>query len=216
MLRALGVSGVDRVVLSHGDADHVGGAAELARALPGADMLGSLARGQTFGFARARRCVAGQRWRWDGVDFLMLHPPPGTAPSRRNAASCVLRVAGAHGSVLLSGDIERAQELALVAAGAALRVDLLLVPHHGSRGASSEALLRATRARVAAAQVGWRNRYGHPHPQALQRYAARGVALHRTDLEGALRWRDAETAALQGWRALHPRYWRAEDGRLPQ
>ena len=146
----------------------------------------------------------------------MLHPPPGVAPTRRNAASCVLRVASSHGSVLLSGDIERAQEQALASGTQRLRVDLLLVPHHGSRGASSEALLRATRARVAAAQVGWHNRYGHPHPQALQRYPARGVALHRTDLEGALRWRDAETAALQGWRALHPHYWRADDGRLPQ
>ncbi len=212
LLRALGVARVDRVVLSHGDADHVGGAAELARALPSADLIGSLARGQTFGFASVRRCMAGQHWRWDDVEFSMLHPPPGVSPARRNAASCVLRVAGDHGSVLLSGDIERAQELALAASGAQLRVDLLLVPHHGSRGASSPALLRATRARVAAVQAGWRNRYGHPHAQALQRYAQQGIALHRTDLEGALRWQDREPGVLCGWRARHPHYWQQTRG----
>ncbi|OIQ65961.1 ComEC family competence protein [mine drainage metagenome] len=146
----------------------------------------------------------------------MLHPPPGVSPTRRNAASCVLRAAGAHGSVLLSGDIERAQELALVAGGRVARVDLLLVPHHGSRGASTTALLRATHPRVAAVQAGWRNRYGHPHAQALQRYAEQGIALHRTDLEGALRWRDHEPGALLGWRERYPHYWRARSRDISQ
>jgi competence protein ComEC len=206
LLRALGESRLDLVVLSHGDRDHSGGAAAVAAAFPGTPALGSLPlptlRG--FGFATPRRCLAGQRWRWDGVDFEVLHPPD--AARGGNAGSCVLRVASARGSALLSGDIGRRQEAAL-SGSPRLRSDLLLAPHHGSNTSSSEAFLRAVAPAVVAVQAGFMNRYGHPHPAALQRWAAAGAAWRRTDRDGALLWRDAAPRQLQSWRAAHPRYW---------
>ncbi|HEY2929716.1 ComEC/Rec2 family competence protein, partial [Piscinibacter sp.] len=78
--------------------------------------------------------------------------------------SCVLRVSSAgSGSVLLTGDIEREQEAALVALlGDALKSDVLVVPHHGSKTSSTAAFLDAVQPRDAVFQAGYRNRFGHP------------------------------------------------------
>ena len=114
------------------------------------------------------RCEAGQRWQWDGVAFEVLHPQPQDFERVRkpNALSCVLRVQGRDASVLLTGDIERQQEAALVAAdAAALRSDMLIVPHHGSRSSSSAALLDAVQPSIAVIQAGYRNRFAHPAPE---------------------------------------------------
>jgi competence protein ComEC len=133
LLRALGER-LDTVVLSHRDSDHTGGAAAVLASQPRAALLASIEDGHPLQALRpARRCVAGQRWSWDGVDFEVLHPlehdhdAPGAKP---NALSCVLRIGNGRAAALLAGDIERAQEAALVgrAVEGALRADVLLVP----------------------------------------------------------------------------------------
>jgi competence protein ComEC len=211
LLRARGERRIDLLMLSHRDSDHVGGAATLLEAVPVALLSTSLEPAHPLlGLGRAhRRCDAGQRWRWDGVDFEVLHPPAadhgrGLKP---NHLSCVLRVQDAAGrSVLLAGDIEAAQEAALVAErGAALASQVLLVPHHGSRTSSSEAFLDAVAPRVAVAQAGYRNRFGHPAPTVLARYAARGTALVRSDACGAWTW--TADGAMSCLRDSGRRYW---------
>src|SRR5262245_5289627 len=113
-LRAAGVRRVDAMVLSHEDADHVGGALTLREtfevdalrsSLPAAHPLNAL--------AAAGRCAAGQAWEWDGVRFEFLHPAAG-ARHKRNDGSCVLRIAAGGGAMLLTGDIERMAEKDLV------------------------------------------------------------------------------------------------------
>ena len=242
LLRARGERAVDLLVLSHRDLDHVGGAASLMKALPVRQLSSSL---EAFHPLRAllpahQRCDAGQRWEWDGVRFEMLHPsadehpPPGLLPARPNALSCVLRVSDAAGrSLLLTGDIEVAQEAALVAragarsgagsgagwgevsdpapAGAGsvspLASEVLLVPHHGSRTSSSPAFLEAVAPRVALVQAAYRSRYGHPAPDVVARYEARGIEVLRTDRCGAWSWRsDQDQGRCE--RQTRPRYWR--------
>jgi competence protein ComEC len=224
-LRARGERAVDLLVLSHRDLDHVGGAASLMKALPVRQLSSSL---ETFHPLRAmlpdhQRCDAGQRWDWDGVRFEMLHPlsaehpPPGLLPARPNALSCVLRVSDAAGrSLLLTGDIEAAQEDALVARAAAgpdpalqspvLKSEVLLVPHHGSRTSSTPAFLEAVAPRVALVQAAYRSRFGHPAPDVVARYEARGIEVLRTDRCGAWSWRSDE-AQGRCERAERPRYW---------
>jgi len=141
------------------------------------------------------------------VDFRVISPLPDAPPRNDNARSCVLHVAARGGSALLTGDIDQAQERVLHAAGALPYADVLLVPHHGSKTSSSDALLDTVMPRAAVVQAGYRNAHGHPHPLVVERYAARGIALWRTDLQGALRWRDAAPDAVQGWRAATPHYW---------
>lgn len=211
MMRALGVQ-LDRMVLSHRDTDHTGGAAAVLSAQPGAAVLGSLEDDHPLvPLTRQQRCQAGMRWQWDGVDFEFLHPQAshyglGLKP---NAMSCVLRLANRHRSALLVGDIEKKQELALVAAvPQALKADVLLVPHHGSKTSSSEAFLDAVQPHTALVQAGYRNRYGHPADLVLARYHSRGIELVQSVDCGAASWQSWRSDRVACQRELDRRYWR--------
>jgi competence protein ComEC len=214
-LRAAGVTGLDALVVTHNDNDHAGGAAAVMRTLPTSLFLSSLAADHPAQALASYRvpCYAGQRWEWDGVAFEMLYPTPDSYDRdvrRANWRSCVLRVT-AHGRrVLLTGDIEARDEEALLAAGADLGADALLVPHHGSRTSSTAPFLDAVRPGVAVFTVGYRNRFGHPRADVAARYAERGVRMLRTDRTGALTLTlDAQGMGVAAWRQTAPRYWRA-------
>ncbi len=218
LLRARGERRIHRLALSHGDSDHIGGAATLLAALPVEAISSSLPAGHDLlAGQRHQPCAAGQRWAWDGVQFEFLHPLPGEAPSRQaNAQSCVLRVQGAQGSALLAGDIGTAQEWALVQrAGSALASELLLVPHHGSRGSSSPAFIAAVQPRWAVVQAAHRSRYGHPAPEVVARYQRQGAELVRSDRCGAFTWQPGSPPRCE--REATRRYWHhpgmVEDGR---
>ncbi len=209
-LRQVGVRRLDELMVTHRDLDHVGGAASVLKAMPVGQVRSSLEPSHPLlklGVAHTP-CRRGQAWQWDGVHFEVLHPLGHESPKLKpNALSCVLRVEDTQGrSLLLTGDIELEQErlLAEMNAGPSLQSDGLLVPHHGSRTSSSEGFLQAVRPRWALAQAGYRNRYGHPAPVVVQRYADRGIALWSSPWCGALRW---QGDALHCWRALQPRHW---------
>ncbi len=213
-LRALGVRRLDGVVVSHADSDHSGGAASLLEALPAGWVLSSLPDGHPLRPAAPGdlRCFAGQRWAWDGVAMTVLHPPwPQYAtPTRKtNDMSCVLRIdAGGH-SMLLASDIEAISEAVLLAANPeALRAEVLVVPHHGSRTSSTPAFVAAVAAQTVIYPVGYRNRFGHPKEEVVARYEADGIRALRTDRDGAVRV-DLGPAgvALGTARADAPRYW---------
>ena len=208
LLRALGER-LDTVVVSHGDSDHSGGAQAVLAMQPQAALLASLPGDHVLKALRpGPPCVAGQRWEWDGVVFTVLHPQPGAAPSAKaNADSCVLRIASAGQAALLAGDIEQAQEAALVAAGAPLRVDLLLVPHHGSKTSSSAVFLDRAAPRIALVQAGYRNRFGHPAAEVVQRFDARGIVVLESARCGAMTWHSGAPAQVHCERAHRPRYW---------
>ncbi len=208
-LRAAGIEKLDAMVLTHNDADHTGGAVSLMSAMEVGRLLSSLPETHPL-LALApspQRCRRGMVWEWDGVRFEILHPAQGAAPRRRNDESCVLRVSAGGSAMLLTGDIERGAEAELLRS-AALRADVLLVPHHGSRSSSSAEFLAAVRPQFALAAAGYRNRFGHPHDEVLARYAAAGIALLRTDRDGALVVRLAPGGiALEAERARRARYW---------
>lgn len=212
LLRALGVR-LDRLVLSHRDSDHTGGAAAVLAQQPQADALGSIEDGHPLHAVRpVQRCAAGQQWTWDGVRFEVLFPPPADdlGTGKPNAHSCVLRIApaAAPGPVaLLVGDIERAQEAALVAQGAPLAADVLLVPHHGSKTSSSGVFLDAVHPRTALVQAGYRNRFGHPAPEVVARYRARGAVLIDAPACGAATWRSVAPDPVDCERTATRRYW---------
>ncbi len=213
LLRARGEARIDRLVLSHRDLDHVGGASALMHHLPVEALLSSLEDGHPLRAAarRHQRCAAGQRWAWDGVQFDVLHPRPedyarGLKP---NAVSCVVRVSGAQGSVLLAGDIERQQEAELLGTSQPLRSDVLLVPHHGSRTSSTAAFLDAVAPQVAIVQAGYRNRFGHPVAEVMERLRDRGVHVETSAACGAWHWagEGAPAVAATCERRRSLRYW---------
>ena len=129
-----------------------------------------------------------------------------TRKPKPNEISCVLRISNGQASALLTGDIEAAQEWVLVTAGV-LPVDVLLVPHHGSKTSSTLPFLQALQPRLALVQAGYRNRYGHPAQAVLDRYRAEDIALVESARCGAARWHSDVPTQVQCERALSKRYW---------
>ncbi len=201
---------VDTLVLSHRDSDHTGGALAVLNMQPQATLLSSIEDSHELQSVRpATRCVAGQRWQWDGVDFRVLHPTPadyGGTP-KPNAISCVLRISNGPKTALLAGDIELPQERRLVAQGAALKADVLLVPHHGSKTSSSAAFLDAVSPSLALVQAGYRNRFGHPAAPVMERYDDRSIAVLDSPRCGAVAWRSWQPDAPDCQRQVARRYW---------
>jgi competence protein ComEC len=215
-LRAAGVRRLDGLVLTHEDKDHSGGALSLIDGLPVAWSMSSLPADHPFREAPGHRsCADGQAWEWDGVRFEVLHPEAAAydaAKRKSNDMSCVLKVTSAHGSALLTGDIETASEQALSKRqGGRLRADVLLAPHHGSRTSSSPEFLVAVGARTVIFPVGYRNRFRHPNEAVWRRYEETGAQLLRTDRDGAVTLRFAAVSpGLTFERAARRRYWHGE------
>ncbi|MEW7847133.1 DNA internalization-related competence protein ComEC/Rec2 [Massilia aurea] len=212
-LRGRGIGRLDALVISHSDLDHVGGAAAVLGTLRVGQMISSLPHGH--GLLRKTtspgRCSAGQTWSWDGVRFEMLGPDVASYANPRlksNARSCVLRISAGGKAILLAGDIEAAQEAALLRTDAKrLRADVLLAPHHGSGTSSSAAFLSAVGPQLGIFQVGHRNRYRHPQKAVYARYGAMGIARLRTDERGAVTLSFGPGVAVATYRATHARYW---------
>ena len=208
LLRALDER-VDTLVLSHRDTDHTGGARAVLAMQPGAALLSSIENEHELQALRpVVRCEAGQRWAWDGVAFEVLHPQAADydGSARSNALSCVLRITNGQRTALLVGDIEAPQEARLVAAGVPLKADVLLMPHHGSKTSSSPAFLDAVQPRLALAQAGYRNRFGHPASPVLARYRERGIEVVESARCGAAMWSSA-SPEVRCQRDVAKRYW---------
>ena len=210
LLQARGEAAVHRLMISHSDSDHVGGAASLVAGMPVQALHSSLPLDHALlqrGLPHTR-CQAGQQWQWDGVQFELLHPlaEDYAQPRKSNAMSCVLRIRDQAGrSLLLTGDIEAAQEAALVGRlGTALASSVLLVPHHGSRTSSTRPWLAAVAPQWAVVQAGYRSRYGHPAADVLGRHAELGIKVVRTDRCGAWLWQDGLASCT---RDVRRRYW---------
>ena len=180
-LHALGIRSVDRTVISHGDNDHAGGLEALGAAFPRAHMLG----GAGVDHPGVLDCERGQTWHRDGVSFLVVHPAKNY--ETRNDGSCVLKVTGAGGSLLLAGDIQAIAESDLVAeAGDQLKSDVVLVPHHGSDSSSGMRFVDAVQPILALIAVGYGNRWGFPKPEVVDRWRRSGARILTTAHSGAV------------------------------
>lgn len=203
-LQAAGVTHLDRIIISHGDGDHAGGLRGVQQSIPVDEVYGTANHQPSH-----KPCLAGQSWRWDGVVFDVLYPPR-FLPYLGNASSCVLRVRTAGGSALFTGDVPKVVETRLLKEQSpSLRNDLVLMPHHGSKSSSSTGFIQHTQAQWAVASAGANNRFGHPHPSVMARWQAAGANIHRTDQDGAMRFRlsNKTTRLTRRMRVDHRRFW---------
>ena len=179
-IAATGQGRLDRMIVSHGDLDHAGGAPALLAGIPVDSLMANVPE------LDGTACHRGDGWVWDGVRFQILHPPRASS-QRGNNGSCVLQVTAQGGRLLLTGDIERQVERRLLAEGLA-PMDLLFAPHHGSNTSSSRRFIAALRPRLVVAMAGFGNHYGHPHPAVVRRYEELDAEVWITGRDGALTW----------------------------
>jgi competence protein ComEC len=216
-LRAHGVRKLDMLMLSHGDADHVGGMQSVLAGLPVAMIVaGPSVKFNAQAQATMRLCQRGQQWVWDGVQFEVLHPQAHTSETSDNNLSCVLRVSTAAGSALLLGDIEKSVERELVAAGLIQPAAIVLAAHHGSRSSSTAELVAATQhhqqRQWVIFSVGYRNRWGFPRDEVVARWQDAGAAPLSTSNTGAVTVRISQAsgaASPNAWRYQYQRYWQS-------
>ncbi len=212
-LKYLRVTDLDTVVVSHGDADHIGGLRAVlsqfprAQLISNADVLADLPSAAQ----NSRDCIEVKPWHWDGIDFEFLTITSQNFSTNNN--SCVLKISHGRFSILLPGDIERAAERLLVQKyGNALAANVLVAPHHGSNSSSSYPLLKSVRPDSIIVSAGYNNRFDHPAQTITDRYSALAIDYFLTAEEGmiSLFYQKSDTHHIEplSYRKSRPRYWR--------
>ncbi|WP_421863983.1 DNA internalization-related competence protein ComEC/Rec2 [Motiliproteus sp.] len=179
-----GIRQLDRLMISHQDSDHAGGRTPIEQRLA----IDQVWAGEPQ-HASDRGCRAGASWDWDGVEFEVLYPFAETVVDQQvsNNRSCVLRVSTPAVQILLTGDIDQQVEQQLVLRYAdRLSSSDLVVAHHGSISSTSAVFIRTVKPQRGWISSGWRNRFGHPHPQVVERLSNAGVLMLNSATDGAV------------------------------
>jgi competence protein ComEC len=214
-LRFRGIRELDTMLLSHRDHDHIGGAhsvldgIRVKRVMISApDPDDDSAKSKLF--SDAEHCHKGQYWRWDEVDFEILHPPADFHSDIQNNRSCVLLIRTGEYNILIGGDIDARTELALLPQIThLLPLNALHASHHGSQSSSSDLWVNTVNPHFVFYSTGYRNRYRHPHPAVLRRFIQAGAQGFNTATHGAilLRLDNGNQFSASSWRTEHPRLW---------
>lgn len=189
--------GIELVILTHPDLDHVGGLGAVAAHYHIDRVLetevrsfstGDRAWEQEISEQHSERLTAraGMVLHLDQVAFEVLWPQSAQdlKTKKRNDTSVVIRVTYGKTSFLFTGDMTSYVEERLNHSGTLTDVDVLKVPHHGSITSSSEEFLDAVKPEITLISVGKNNTYGHPHPVVVRRLKQRGMKVLRTDEVG--------------------------------
>jgi competence protein ComEC len=217
-LRATGVGELSGVIVSHDDNDHSGGLHSVLRDLPTGWLLHGLPAASPLlnGTPIPRHCQRGQHWQWDSVSFEILNPPAtayAESDRRDNDYSCVLKVSRGGQTLLITGDGERRVELelmeqALASARADISATVLVAGHHGSRTSSMAEFVEQVRPQIGVFTMGYRNRFGHPHPLVVARFREQDARILRSDTGGLIKLRFSEAGVTTTeYRPSHRRYW---------
>ena len=177
------------IMLSHEHLDHRGGLDSVLQAWPQAWVRSPL------GWAHHLPCHRGERWQWQGLNFQALWPLPGST-AKGNNHSCVVRIDDGRSSILLTGDIERQAEQAMISRyWRHLTSTLIQVPHHGSNTSSSALLIRRVDGAAALASASRYNAWRMPSYKVVQRYRQRGYRWFATPQQGQI----TVVFSAEGW-----------------
>ena len=112
--------------------------------------------------------------------------------------------------MLITGDAERRGELELLESGADVSATVLVAGHHGSRTSSLAEFVERVHPRYGVFTVGYRNRFGHPHPQVVARFRELDSNVLRSDTGGLIQLKFGEAGVVASeYQPSHRRYWHA-------
>ncbi|EAX46880.1 beta-lactamase domain protein [Thermosinus carboxydivorans Nor1] len=197
-----GITVIDKLIITHPHADHLGGAAAIFNNFTVRQVYDS---GQTTTSGLYRQYLetvqkknipfsvltAGQMVDIGGGALLKALAPEkpyiqGTE-SDLNNNSIVVKLVYGNFSMLLTGDAEKeAEERMLKSGSAELKSTILKSAHHGSSSSSTPAFLAAVAPEAVIISVGANNDYHHPHPSTLKKYNERKLKIYRTDKDGTV------------------------------
>ncbi|MDT8861430.1 DNA internalization-related competence protein ComEC/Rec2 [Alkalihalobacillus sp. MEB130] len=194
-LKARGIRTIDSLLLSHGHLDHIGGAEALVDAFTIREVLYSkgpvenavehdLLHALAKKGANIQFVSEGVNWKEGGAQFIVLSPVGDEM--NLNARSIVLHVIVEGISFLFTGDLEEEGERRLIQTYPGLQVDILKAGHHGSRTSTTEQFLEQLQPKAIFISAGRNNRFGHPHPDVMNRLEERNVVIWRTDQHGSV------------------------------
>ncbi|KWW52287.1 competence protein ComEC [Bacillus cereus] len=194
-LQKEGIKKIDKLIVTHGDADHIGAAQELLSNITVKEVVfGRKEQEPILEKAVKKQALEkevkisevgeGESWRVNEAEFFVL-APTGKERSENNASIVLWAKLGGI-TWLFTGDLEEEGEKGLVATYPDLRADVLKVAHHGSNTSSITPFLSAVQPNIAIISVGERNRYGHPHKEVIERFEKMAIEIWRTDKQGAI------------------------------
>jgi competence protein ComEC len=128
-----------------------------------------------------------------------------------NDNSCVLKISSAFGSILLPGDIQAEAENSLLDNVKNLKVDILIAPHHGSKTSSTSSFLAAVQPGIILIPAGYRNQFGHPHPDVLARYRHYQASWLSSADSGAITVKiNKKEVMVKSYRNTDGKYWNSQ------
>ena len=212
-LKNSAVDKLDILMISHGDNDHIGGVQSILDNIPvdniiSGDMEVDVIKNNDQ--INIKPCVIGMSWRWDGVEFELLHPTGSDFIEKGNNGSCVLRVSVAGQVFLLTGDIEKKSETYLIKTQPdKIRANVMVAPHHGSNTSSTSAFIKAVKPDWVLFPAGYANRFKHPTKKVLKRYVESEVDYLITGNQGAISFNvnDVGRVSISTFRQENKRFW---------
>ena len=207
-LRSQGIRELDQILLSHLDSDHSGGTAAIIHQIHTQRLRSNeLAQFPSVSTSPPfTLCSQGQTWQWDNTTFEILSPRPDQDRKNQNEASCVLLVTtpmlGRTFRLLIMGDAGWEAEYYIVQNYPDLKVDIIVLGHHGSRHSSAYDFLAQIEPKLAIISAGFDNRYGHPTPQTLARLQDLNIPVVTTADFGNVHIKLPHAQALWKWQGM--------------
>lgn len=195
-LKSQGISRIDKLILTHGDADHAGSASEIMKEIKVKEVvvgqkeehspleIDVIQAAEKQGM-KVTKVKAGDSWKADNHQFYILAPFGDEVDE--NERSIVLYTAIGEYKWLFTGDLGEEGEKRLVQHYPSLSAEILKVGHHGSKNSSSEEFLEKVNPKIAIIQAGKNNRYHHPHQEVIERL--QGISILRTDEQGMITYK---------------------------
>jgi competence protein ComEC len=196
-LKGKGITKLDKLILTHGDTDHIGGTLALLNEIEVTQILmpsvAELSKSELTIIQKAKNkgiqvvmVADGSQWENEKSTFYVLSPEENYQGERNSGSIAIMaKIAGLNW--FFGGDLDQEGEERIIKKYPNLHIDVLKAGHHGSKTSTSEQFINKIKPAISWISVGEHNRYGHPHSEVLGQLE--NTTVYRTDYHGAITYR---------------------------